>query len=187
MTTQLTSTLNGLDPDVLKELADTVAADASQGKMAFRVSTTWVEGGRSIARVKSFDLGNETIERDFHLVIDEPEEAGGTNLGPNPQEVILAALNACLMTTFTVLCTLEGIRLEKVDIQSSGQLDLRGFFGLDANVTPGFQALDWTLTVRGDATEAQFQKIYETAIAVSPNVWNLRNPVAATPRLQVES
>ena len=187
MQTQEIQTLNGYDPNELKEVAGAIAADASQGKLTFQVSTTWVDGPRSISRVKSLEWGGQTYDRDFTLVIDEPEELGGTNLGPNPQEMLLSALNSCILATFTEFCTVEGIRLEKVAINSSGHLDLRGFFGLDASVSPGYQALDWTLTVKGDATPEQFQRIYEATIAASPNVWNLANPVRLVPQLQVEA
>ncbi|MEO0855027.1 MAG: hypothetical protein AAFY15_16205 [Cyanobacteria bacterium J06648_11] len=100
MTTQLTPTLNGHNPQDIEALASAIAADANQGKMSFQVSTTWVDGDRSIARVKSFGFGDRTYARDFTWTIDEPEEVGGTNAGPNPQEMILSALNACVVATF---------------------------------------------------------------------------------------
>lgn len=186
MTTQVAQKLNGFDPNELQEVASAIAADANQAHISFHVSTAWVDGPRSISRVRAFEWAGETYGRDFTLVIDEPTEVGGTNLGPNPQEVLLASLNSCILATFAEFCTIEGIRLEKVAINSSGHLDLRGFFGLDASITPGYQALNWTLTVKGDATPEQFQTIYEMTIAASPNIWNLANPVNVVPQLQVE-
>ncbi len=142
MTTQLIQKLNGFDPNELNEVVSAIAADANQGQISFHVSTAWVDGPRSISRVKELNWAGETYERDFTLVIDEPNEAGGTNLGPNPQEVLLAALNSCILATFTEFCTVQGIRLEKVEVNSNGHLDLRGFFGLDETIAPGYQALD---------------------------------------------
>lgn len=186
MTTQQLQTLNGFDPNELNELAKTVAEDAKQGQISFQVSTSWIDGPRSISRVKPMEWAGEDYERNFSLVIDEPEEIGGTNLGPNPQEVLLSAVNSCILATFVEFCTVEGIRLEKVDVNSSGNLDLRGFFGLDANISPGYQSVNWTLIVKGDATEEEFQKVYEATITASPNVWNLLNPVRLIHRLEVE-
>lgn len=38
-----------------------------------------------------------TIEvRDFELVVDEPEDMGGTDEGPNPLEYLLASQSGCL-------------------------------------------------------------------------------------------
>ena len=187
MTVQQLQTLNGYNPNELNEMVDAIAADPQKADICFHVSTSWVDGPRSISRVKSLEWGAKTYDRDFTLVIDEPEEAGGTNLGPNPQEVLLAALNSCIVATFTEFCTLAGIHLEQVNVTSSGLLDLHGFFGLDETVTPGYQSLNWTLTVRGDATPDQFQQIYEQTIAASPNIWNLLHSVNVVPHLQVKS
>jgi uncharacterized OsmC-like protein len=186
MTNQQVQTLNGFSPNELTELADVIATDVNQAQIKFQVSTQWVDGPRSISRVQSMEWGGQTYERDFSLIIDEPEEVGGTNLGPNPQEVLLSAFNSCVLATFAEFCTIEGIRLENVTINSSGNLDLRGFFGLDKNITPGYQALNWTLSVKGDATPEQFKKVYDATIAASPNLWNLMHPVRLVPQLQVE-
>ncbi len=187
MTTQQVQTLNGFNPSELAEIADLVAADAKQAQLSFYVSTNWVDGPRSISRIKSMKWAGQNYDRDFTVVIDEPEEIGGTNLGPNPQEMLLSALNSCILATFAEFCTVEGIRLEKLTIESSGHLDLRGFFGLDTSISPGYQSLNWTLIVKGDGTPEQFQKIYGETITSSPNVWNLVNPVRLVPQLKVEA
>lgn len=186
MTTQQVQTINGVAPSELQELIDAVSQDASQGQLAFQATTSWVDGPRSVTRVKSFEWAGQSYARDFTLTIDEPEEIGGTNMGPNPQEVLLSALNACLLATFVELCSMQGIELEKVEITSTGKLDLRGFFKLDETVPAGYQDLCWTLKVKGNATPEQFQQVYEATISMSPNFWNLAHPVPIRPELQVE-
>lgn len=187
MTTQQVQTINGVAPSELQELIDTVSQDLSQAQLAFQATTSWVDGPRSVTRMKSFEWAGQPYTRDFTLTIDEPEELGGTNMGPNPQEVLLASLNACLLATFVDLCSLQGIVLEKVEITSIGKLDLRGFFKLDETVHAGYQDLRWTLKVKGNATPEQFQQVYEATISASPNFWNLANPVMIMPELQVEA
>ena len=186
-TSVINPTLNGFEPAALNELAQAVATDDKQGKMAFHVSTDWVNGAQSVSSIKSLKFGNETIERNFTLTVDEPEEVGGTNAGANPQELLLTAVNTCLLTTFNMLCTLEGIQLKRVSVESHGYLNLRGFFGMDEAIVPGCQSIDWTLSVQGDGTKEQFQQVYEAAIAASPNLWNLANPVKVVPHLRIEA
>ena len=186
MTTQQAQTINGVAPSELQELITAVSQDASQAQLAFQTTTSWVDGARSVTRVKSFEWAGQTYARDFTLTIDEPEELGGTNMGPNPQEVLLSALNACLIATFVSVCSMQGIELEKVEITSIGKLDLRGFFQLDATVPAGYQDLRWTLQVKGNATPEQFQHVYEATISASPNFWNLAHPITIRPELQVE-
>jgi uncharacterized OsmC-like protein len=187
MNAQPLQTINGLAPNELREIVEAVSQDAKQGQLSFQATTAWVDGARSVTHIKSFNWAGQSYSRDFSLTIDEPEELGGTNMGPNPQEVLLSALNACLLATFVDLCSMEGILLEKVEITSTGKLDLRGFFQLDATIPSGYQDLAWVLTVKGTATPEQFQQVYETALVASPNVWNLAKPVPIKPELQVEA
>lgn len=188
MTTQQQTTLiNGIDPNEVKEMVSAIAQDARQGSLAFQVSTAWIDGQRSLSRVKAFEWAGQHYGRSYTLTIDEPEELGGTDLGPNPQEVLLAALNACIVATFVGIATLHGVQLEKVEVTSTGRLDLRGFFKLDEAIAPGYQELGWTITVKGDAAPEQLREIYQAAIAASPNLWNIVNPVNTVPELRIEA
>lgn len=187
MTAQQIQTINGVSPSELQELVAVVSQDATQGQLAFQATTSWVNGVHSLTCISSLEWAGQSYDRNFTLAIDEPEELGGTNLGPNPQEVLLSALNACVVATFVSLCSMHGIALEKVEVTSVGQLNLRGFFQLDASVPAGYQDLRTTLTVKGNATAEKFQEIYEATLSASPNIWNLANPVALKPDLQVEA
>lgn len=185
MTTQQVQIINGMNPNEVPELVAAISQDVSQAQLAFQATTSWIDGARSVSQVKSFEWAGHSYSRDFTLTIDEPEELGGTNMGPNPQEVLLSALNACLIATFVSICSSHGIQLEKVEITSVGKLDLRGFLQLDNTVPTGYQALHWVLQVKGNATPEQFQQMYEATIAASPNFWNLAYPVPIKPELQV--
>lgn len=187
MTAQQVNTINGIDPNELQELVSAISQDSRQAQLAFQATTSWADGPRSVTRMKSFEWAGQLYARDFTLTIDEPEELGGTNMGPNPQEVLLAGLNSCILATFVDLCSLQGITLESVEITSIGKLDLRGLFQMDETVTPGYQDLRWNLKVKGNASPEQLQQIYEMTIASSPNFWNMANPVAMKPELQIET
>ena len=45
---------------------------------------------------------------------DEPVEAGGTDTGPNPYELLLASLGACTCITISWYCRGKGLPLESV-------------------------------------------------------------------------
>ena len=45
---------------------------------------------------------------------DEPGEAGGTDTGPNPYELLLASLGACTCITISWYCRGKGLALESV-------------------------------------------------------------------------
>ena len=70
----------------------------------------------------------------FAFDIDEPEELGGGNAFANPQEHLLAALNACMTVGYVAQCSVRGIKLESLSIETEGDIDLRGFLGIDPAV-----------------------------------------------------
>ena len=81
----------------------------------------------------------------------------------------------------------NGITLTKLEIETKGRLDLRGFLGLDPNVKPGYESLQYVVHIAGNGTPAQFQEIHENVIKTSPNYFNVSNPVKLDAKLEVES
>ena len=177
--------VNGIHVDDVQTLIQSVAADPVKGATHWRVASAWRERMHSRAQVDGFAIGGQKVERQFAFDVDEPHQLGGANGYANPQEYLLGSLNACLIAGFTALCALHGYALERLEIVTEGDIDLRGFLGLDASVSPGYDALTTTVTVKGSASPAEFQKVFEMAVATSPNVHNIRRPVALSTSLDV--
>lgn len=178
--------VNGIDTDALKRTMDVVSDDPSQGLAKFRVTTHWPGGARSETHVDGWEIGGQRRAKDFTIVTDEPPELLGANTAANPQEYLLAALNACMMGTYVAACSMQGITLEHLEIRSEGQLDLRGFLGLDKSVKPGYDEIEYTVHIKGDGTPKQFQAIHNWVMATSPNYWNIANPIKMKPKLVME-
>ena len=178
--------VNGINVDDLVALRARVEQDQSKGKTSWRVTTTWQGQTRSRAEVSGFAIGGEEVPRRFSFDIDEPLELGGSNAFPNPQEYLLAALNACMIVGYAAQSAIRGITLTQLEIETNGDIDLRGFLGLDPTVAPGYESLSYTVRIKGDGTEQQFAEIHEAVIATSPNFFNLANAVALKPTLIVE-
>ena len=178
--------VNGINVDDLMALRDSVEQDPSKGKTNWRVTTTWQGQTRSRAEVSGFQIGGEDVPRRFSFEIDEPRELGGSNAFPNPHEYLLAALNACMTVGYAAQCAIRGITLKHLEIETEGEIDLRGFLGIDPTVPPGYESLSYTVRIKGDGTEEQFAEIHEAVMATSPNFFNVANPVALKPTLVVE-
>ena len=98
----------------------------------------------------------------------------------------MTAFNACIMVGYVVGAAVNGITLEQVEIETRGELDLRGFLGIDSTVRPGYEAIQYTVRIKGDGTPEQFQKIHETVCATSPNYFNVSRPIRLDAKLVVE-
>src|SRR5215831_18670571 len=177
------SVVNGIDTDAVHALIESIANNPAEGMTHWQVASTWQGGTHSRARVDSFAIGGTNVPRRFSMDIDEPLELGGGNAYANPQEYLLAALNACMMVGYTALCALQGITLQKLEVSTEGDIDLRGFFGLDPSVAPGYRELRTTVVIKADGTEEQLRKIHAMVLATSPNFYNVTRPVAVVPSL----
>lgn len=67
--------------------------------------------------------------RNFSITIDEPEQLGGTNKGPNPVETLLGSLGGCLDFTGSIVAQQMGYELNEFEMHVSGDLDTHGVRG----------------------------------------------------------
>ena len=185
-TATTTKMINGLDVEALQDTIHAVSKDPAPGMTTWRVATQWAGGTRSDTHVDHYMIGGERVDKDFTIKIDEPLEIGGTNQYANPQEYLLAAMNACMMVGYVAVASLIGVELESVRIETEGDIDLRGFHGVDKNVAPGYESLKQTVFIKGNGTEEEFRKIHEMAWATAPNRHNITNAVALNTDLVIE-
>jgi uncharacterized OsmC-like protein len=183
--TMTSSRMNGLDLSALADAMRQIEADPAKGKVGFQVKSAWMGQTRSRATVDSYTMGGEKIGRRFVIDIDEPLELLGENTAPNPQEMLMAAFNACIMVGYVAGAAMKGIHLDSVEIETSGELDLRGFLGMDAAVPPGYEMISYVVRLKGDGTPEQFRGIHETVMRTSPNYFNISRPVSIDAKLEV--
>lgn len=177
--------VNGIDRSKLTACIDSIAEDAANGMSTWSVSSRWIGGTRSDHFVEGCRIGGQRIDRPFTIRIDEPEELCGTNEYPNPQEYLMSAINACMMVGYSAVATLMGIRLSMLEIDIAGDIDLRGFLGLDDSVTRGCEEITQTIRISADATEDQLAELHRIVLATSPNFDHMVRGVRMIPRLEV--
>jgi uncharacterized OsmC-like protein len=186
-TTTATTQVNGIDVDALTQAIEAIVADPAKGQTRWQVTSRWRGGTRSDTSVRAFQIGGQRVARDFTIRVDEPYELCGTNQFANPQEYLLAALNACMIVGYAAVCASEGIELDDLRIETEGDIDLRGFLGIDSSVKPGYDGLRYTVHIRGNATAEQFERVHKIVKATSPNRFNVATAIALESRLVVES
>jgi uncharacterized OsmC-like protein len=141
-------------------------ADAANAKAVFSVDSRQIDNLRSEARI-----------RQFSLTVDEPPSLGGSDAGPNPVELVLAALATCQEITYRAYATALGVPLESVSVKLDGVLDLRGFFAVDEGVRPGFTGVEGTVTLKSSASQDELAKLKAAVDAHCPVLDILRAPV----------
>jgi len=90
--------------------------------------------------------------RDLSVVIDEPVERGGTNLGPTPTEAAMTALIGCTNVIGHKNAHRLGIDLGEVTINANCQFDRRGVL-MEEEIDVPFP--DITLTVNCSTPASQ--------------------------------
>ena len=177
--------VNGLDLQALGEVVEAIEKDSSKGVVGFDVTTRWKGQTRSETSVDGFTLAGERITRSHTIVADEPFELLGADAAPNPQELLMAAFNACITVGYVAGAALRGITLESLEIKTRGQLDLRGFLGLSDAVPPGYENIDYVVSIKGDGSPEDFAEIHETVMKTSPNYFNMSRPIKMNGSLRV--
>jgi uncharacterized OsmC-like protein len=172
--------LNGIDVQAMRDVIGAVKENTTLAETQFRAHNQWVEGAHCRAHVKSFYMfGSEDASRttSFTYEMDEPPALLGHNAGANPTEMALVALSGCLTTTLIVYAAAKGYTLESVESHLAGDLDLRGFFGLDETIGQGYSNIHVSFDIKGDVSENQKQELIELAQKYSPVFATITTPV----------
>ena len=177
--------INDLDLDALGAVVEAVQADPANARARFGVVTRWMGQTRTESRPTAITLGTETIEHSFTIAADEPEQLLGTDKAPNPQELLLSALNACMTVGYVAGAAMRGITLSKLEIETRGELDLRGFLGLSDTVPPGYPGIDYVVRIAGNGTAEQFADIHAEVRKTSPNYDNFARALRMDATLEI--
>lgn len=181
----MNNTVNGINVGDLRQFVQKVADDTAQGKVHYNVKTRWQRQTRSVATVSHYEIGGVRHARHFEIVADEPAQLLGEDTAPNPQELLLAALNACMSVGYAAHAAAMGITIHSLEIDSDSEIDLRGFLGLDESVNPGFDEVSYVVRLRTDASREQVEKLHEVATRTSVNRANFSNAIRMVHRLEI--
>jgi uncharacterized OsmC-like protein len=123
--------------------------------------------------------------RQHEFIIDEPANLGGTDKGATPIEHLLAALASCTVISYQVWAEKLELKLDSVDVDLSGDIDLAGFFGTDESVRPGFQGIELSIRLAGPESEADYRRLEEAVATHCPVLDNLTNGVPVRTTVEV--
>ncbi len=160
---------NGVYVDLLNATIEEIKSDPKKAKFEFRSRTRWLGGARSRTEIKEFSMES-----------DEPAVLLGSNTAPNAVEMVLGALGSCLAVGFAYGAARRGIDLESMELHVKGDLDVQGFLGISEAVRPGYQSIQVSCMLKGDASREKMQELFEHVVNTSPVTDIIRNPVPVT-------
>lgn len=150
---------------VIAATDDAVQADSKNARVVFRGSATAHD-----AVASTVTLGKYSVE------VDEPPALGGENKAANPVEYYLASLLSCQVVTYRVWAEKLGIVVDDISAKAEGDLDVRGFFGFDDNVRPGFGEVRVVVTVSGPESRERYEELQKAVDDHCPVLDLTRNP-----------
>jgi putative redox protein len=151
-----------------------VQQDPAKANFSFSAKTLWKDGTIT-----------ETIARDRVIKADEPEAFGGQDSAVDPVELLLAALTSCVSIGLVTQAAKRGVDFDDFEIEVTGNLDLRGYLGLDEHIRPGYTDLHYVVRVKSGAPPELIEEILRTAERTSPMFDNIRNGVPISSRLEI--
>lgn len=116
------------------------------------------------------------------ITVDEPASLGGADEGANPVEYALIALASCQAITYRFWAAKLDIELDGVDVVAEGDLDVRGFFGFDPSVRPGFTSVRLKITPTGPESAERYQQLADAVDAHCPvhDIFSHPTPIERT-------
>jgi uncharacterized OsmC-like protein len=161
--------------EVIAATQSAIDADVKNGQAVFRSEHDLV----GVTEVASLTGSGH------HVTVDEPASLGGGNVGANPVEYALIALGSCQAITYRFWAAQLGIALEGVRVEVEGDLDVRGFFGFDDSVRPGFGGVRLRVTLSGPEQPSRYEELAEAVDAHCPVLDLFSNPVPVERQISV--
>ena len=162
--------------DAVSALVDQVKLNPQAARAVFRASTVSASEG----------FTTQATVRGFGITLDEPRELGGEDLGPNPVEAVLAALGSCQAIVYRAYAATLGLRLDRVQVEVKGVLDLRGFLNL-APVDSGFTGVAFTARIESPEPPEKLRELARLVSEHCPVLDTLQRAVNVTGDVEIVS
>jgi uncharacterized OsmC-like protein len=153
-------TLNGLHPDRLEEVIDSLkdAANLKAFSGPWRSRVVWQGGFKAKAHMRTHTVA-----------FDEPAGLDTQDTAASAHEHLLSAVGACMMVGFVLNATRQGVRIDNLEIALEGSFDnILKWAGLDEGGNPAYGEVKAKLYVKADADEQTLREIWKKAVDGSP-------------------
>lgn len=129
-----------------------------------KTRSTWTGGMRVDAQA-----------RNHNVIIDQPQDFGGSDAGANPMEHFLFALGSCLGTVAAIVARQEKIDLHNFSVEIEGDFDVDVLMGKTKEGQAGFREIRASVYIDADMTpeeKADFFSIVDSRCPVTGSILN---------------
>jgi uncharacterized OsmC-like protein len=147
-------------------LAERFRAEPGRARVAIRVGTELGEG-----------LACKATVRGHTVACDEPRSVGGSDSAQSPVELVLTSLATCQAITYRVWAAELGIALDRVEVEAVGDIDLRGFIGVDGVEPAGYETVRLRVALTGPETAERYRELAEAVDRHCPVLDAFTRPV----------
>ncbi|WP_449374468.1 OsmC family protein [Arthrobacter psychrolactophilus] len=102
------------------------------------------------------------------FTVDEPAALAGDDTAASPVEYALGAVISCQVVVYRLYAEQLGIQVDDISIDAEGDLDVRGLFGIDASIRPGFSDIRLTVNISGPESQERYEELARTVEARCP-------------------
>ena len=157
--------VNGVNVSQMEETINAIKDQPELAQFKFRANNKWQGGGQNLTNVESYYGTCQEIgrEKSFEFVADEPPALLGKDKGANPAEYLLTALSSCMTTSLVYHAAAEGIKVDSVESDYEGDINLHGFLGLDPEVRKGYEEIRVKFKVTSDADKKKLNELVQNS------------------------
>ena len=121
------------------------------------------------------------IDCSHPFVIDQPKMAGGNDEGPNPLEIFLASLPACICAIGKIIATQKRIKLRGISVRVEGDIDKDFLLGKTTEGRAGFTEIRSFVDIDADMSKEEKEAFLEEIEVRCPIADNMANKSVIKP------
>lgn len=115
------------------------------------------------------------IKCSHDFVIDQPKQGGGQDLWPNPLEIFLSSLSACICAIGKIISNQKRLNVRSIDVKVEGDIDKDFLMGKTEEGRAGFIEIRSYINVDADMSKEEKQAYIEEIEKRCPIADNMAN------------
>ncbi len=110
-----------------------------------------------------------------NFIIDQPKAMGGEGLGPNPMEIFLASLPACICAIGRIVSNQKRLKVRGIEVEVEGDIDKDFLMGKTEEGRAGFTEIRAYVNIDADMTNEEKEEYLAEITRRCPIADNIMN------------